>query len=196
MLLWVYYTSCILFLGAEFTQVFAQARGRSIQPSANAEPVAAEDREQQGLENGRPQPAAYAAAPAPLPAPLLAGAPVPHKLLAPFLKYLEARGLILSLEAKEALRQSLALLIGAAVACVATFAAWLLLVTALVGFLTKILDWEWTTVVAVTGGVHILLIGGIGFWIWRKLKGTTWFAHTVEEFKHDRQWLQGKTVNA
>lgn len=35
-LLWTYYSSQILFLGAEFTQVFARMRGRCIQPSPNA----------------------------------------------------------------------------------------------------------------------------------------------------------------
>jgi membrane protein len=33
---WVYYASQILFLGAEFTQVYARARGKPIAPAANA----------------------------------------------------------------------------------------------------------------------------------------------------------------
>ena len=198
-LVWVYYTSCILFLGAEFTQVYAQARGRKIRPAANTEAVATSDREQEGLENTGPSPVAGRTSSSPPPdrvQPTEGASPLPHKVMGPILKYLEARGVLLSLEAKDALRQSLGLIIGAAVACVAAFAAWLLLVTAVVGFLTKVLAWEWMTVVAATGGVHVLLIGGIGLWIWRKLKGMTWFAHTVEELKHDRQWLQRTTVNA
>lgn len=35
-LLWVYYSAQILFLGAEFTQVYARQRGAEIQPAANA----------------------------------------------------------------------------------------------------------------------------------------------------------------
>lgn len=195
LLLWVYYTSCILFFGAEFTQVYAQARGRRIEPSAHAEPVTADARAQQGLETSSG--ATTQRAPHPhATAPYAATPPLPHKLMGPLLKYLEARGVLLSLEAKEALKQSLGLIIGAAVACVATFAAWLLLVTALVGFLTHYLDWSWVAIVAATGGLHVLLILGIGLWIIMKLKRTTWFAHTVQELKHDRQWLQGKTVNA
>ena len=50
-LLWVYYASLILFFGAEFTQVYAKARGERIEPSENAEPVSEEARAQQGLEN-------------------------------------------------------------------------------------------------------------------------------------------------
>ncbi|MEO5712052.1 MAG: YihY/virulence factor BrkB family protein [Luteolibacter sp.] len=49
LLLWVYYTSCILFFGAEFTRVHAQHRGRVIGPVAGARKVTAEERAQQGL---------------------------------------------------------------------------------------------------------------------------------------------------
>eukprot|EP01031_Cornospumella_fuschlensis_P052035 gene52035-63619_t len=49
LLLWVYYTSCILLFGAEFTQVYAKATGHVSGPVANAEPVTAEERAQQGL---------------------------------------------------------------------------------------------------------------------------------------------------
>lgn len=49
LLLWVYYASCILFAGAEFTQVYAAAHGHSIAPSKIAEPATAEARAQQGM---------------------------------------------------------------------------------------------------------------------------------------------------
>ena len=49
LLLWVYYASCILLFGAEFTQVYARETGHDIQPSANAVAVTAENRAQQGL---------------------------------------------------------------------------------------------------------------------------------------------------
>jgi membrane protein len=51
-LLWVYYTSLILFFGAEFTQVYAKALGHEIQPSEHAEPVTTEQRAQEGLAPG------------------------------------------------------------------------------------------------------------------------------------------------
>jgi membrane protein len=38
-LLWVYYSSLILFLGAEFTQVYASERGSGVVPRENAEPI-------------------------------------------------------------------------------------------------------------------------------------------------------------
>jgi membrane protein len=49
LLLWVYYTSCILFFGAEFTQVYARETGHVIRPAEGAEPVAAEAPTQEGL---------------------------------------------------------------------------------------------------------------------------------------------------
>jgi membrane protein len=39
-LLWVYYSSLIFFLGAEFTQVYATQYGSGVAPAKNAEPIA------------------------------------------------------------------------------------------------------------------------------------------------------------
>ena len=49
LLLWVYYTAQIVFLGAEFTQVYARAYGSKIEPAENAVPLTEEARAQQGL---------------------------------------------------------------------------------------------------------------------------------------------------
>ena len=46
---WVYYSAMILFLGAEFTKVYANRFGSRIRPAANAVPVTDEARAQQGL---------------------------------------------------------------------------------------------------------------------------------------------------
>lgn len=54
-LLWVYYSSLILFLGAEFTQAYALKMGSRIVPSANAVSVTDGSRAHQGLA---PKPAA------------------------------------------------------------------------------------------------------------------------------------------
>ena len=48
-LIWVYYSAQILFLGAEFTQVYATKYGSRIEPADNAVPVTADARAQQGL---------------------------------------------------------------------------------------------------------------------------------------------------
>jgi membrane protein len=49
LLLWVYYSAQILFLGAEFTQVYAKMYGSKIQPDEDAVPVTEEARAQQGI---------------------------------------------------------------------------------------------------------------------------------------------------
>jgi len=49
LLLWVYYASCILLFGAEFTQEYAKATGHEIRTVPGAVPVTAEARAQQGL---------------------------------------------------------------------------------------------------------------------------------------------------
>lgn len=60
LLLWVYYASCILLFGAEFTQVYARETGNRIQPAPNAVRVTSAERAQQGLvppgDIGAPQP--------------------------------------------------------------------------------------------------------------------------------------------
>jgi membrane protein len=48
-MLWAYYSSQILFFGAEFTQVYAKSYGTRILPAEHARPISAEARAQQGL---------------------------------------------------------------------------------------------------------------------------------------------------
>jgi len=48
LLVWVYYSAQILFLGAEFTQVYARMFGSRITPAANAVPLTEEMRAHQG----------------------------------------------------------------------------------------------------------------------------------------------------
>ncbi len=57
-LIWIYYSAQILFLGAEFTKVYAQRYGSRIVPTEIAVPVTEEARAQQGL----PSPATVMAA--------------------------------------------------------------------------------------------------------------------------------------
>lgn len=72
LLLWVYYTSCILFFGAEFTQVYARSQGDKVPPSPDALPVTAVERAHQGLSPdskcAEPIPATATAYPVEVPA--------------------------------------------------------------------------------------------------------------------------------
>ncbi len=49
-LMWVYYSSLIMFFGAEFTRVYAEYRGRPVIPRRGAILMTAEDTLEQGLE--------------------------------------------------------------------------------------------------------------------------------------------------
>ncbi len=49
LLIWIYYSAQILFLGAEFTQVYANSFGSRVEPSPNAVAVTEEARAQQGI---------------------------------------------------------------------------------------------------------------------------------------------------
>lgn len=60
LILWIYYSSLILFFGAEFTQVYAKAHGSQIEPARNAERIASEERLRQGLSATKNQPASTA----------------------------------------------------------------------------------------------------------------------------------------
>ncbi len=56
-LLWVYYSSLILFAGAEFTQVYAKQTGSRIAPSPHAVPLTEQERAEEGIpHSGTPQP--------------------------------------------------------------------------------------------------------------------------------------------
>ena len=49
LLVWIYYSSQILFFGAEFTKAYANQKGSRIRPDGDARPVDAEARAHQGL---------------------------------------------------------------------------------------------------------------------------------------------------
>ena len=51
-LMWVYYSSIILFFGAEFTQVYAKVRGSRVVAAENAMPVTEEARAEEGMPHG------------------------------------------------------------------------------------------------------------------------------------------------
>ena len=49
LLLWIYYSAQIIFLGAEFTEVYARRVGSGVQPKEDAVPLTREARAQQGI---------------------------------------------------------------------------------------------------------------------------------------------------
>ena len=175
--LWVYYTSCILFFGAEFTQVDAETGGDKIEPMANATRVTTEERDEQGVSAATPTDSGN-----PLPTPLRVNRPArSYSLLAPILKHLQGRRLLIS---REALQHVISLCIWLAIAVVSIFAGWLLLAASLVGALTHWLGWSWLKAAGVAGGLHILVALVAGLLMWKRLTTARWFTHTNGENDH------------
>ncbi len=192
LLLWVYYTSCILFFGAEFTQVYALDRGRVIKPASNAQSVTAESRAQQGMRPPAVEEASEAGFSLPPASLTLPG--IHRRLVGPLLKYLGGRGMLASIEAQEALQNVIVLVILLGVAVVAVFAGWLLLATALVGWLTSYFDWSWVKAAGIAGGAHVLAAVVVGVVMRMRLGKALWFADTINELRKDRAWLKEKTT--
>ncbi len=70
LLVWIYYSSQILFFGAEFTKAYANQKGSRILPDKDARPVTPEARAHQGLsQKGGPKAEPPGAAPRPRPSP-------------------------------------------------------------------------------------------------------------------------------
>lgn len=201
LILWVYYASCILLFGAEFTQEYATYQGRKIKPSSYAEIASTAALAELKAEKETVVPGTVSKDPdgeswSPQERthrqrerlnPIFS-----HRLFDPLLKYLEGRGLLLSIEAKEALAQATVILVLALVCCIIVLIGWALLAVTLVGLLMNLLGWSWLAAVAITCAVHLLVAGALGFVIWTKLKSSTWFAETFKEFRKDRLWLKGR----
>lgn len=190
LLLWVYYASCILLFGAEFTQEYAHSRGRILVPASGQEWATAGDRAKEGMDHQDDADAAEHAKPQSGAAKVTQHA-FGSPLLAPLLKYIEGRGLLLSLEAKEAFKQVLGLLALVLVGAVVVFTAWLLLANALVEGIVQLTQWSRLQGSLAAGGLHVLIALLLGLWIWRNLAGARWFADTLNEFRKDRTWLRG-----
>lgn len=117
----------------------------------------------------------------------------PVGLKSSLVRYLDARGVILSLEAQDAalhLGKAIAL---AVVAIIAAFTGWFLFVAALVSVLTHLLNCRWHTSALILSGIHVLISVVLFFLIKNRLASVRWFADTVNEFKKDREWLTRPT---
>ncbi len=197
LILWVYYAACILLFGAEFTQVYATARGRDIQPSALAESTA-----DKKADSTSPVPSASSTAAVEwTPGVIITRSeqrtdPIfTHRLFDPLLRYLEGRLQLLSIEAKESLVQGGMLLIIASVCGVGLFVGWTLLAVTLIGLLTEHFGWYWVTAVGVSAGLHLAVAAGAALLLWKRSVKGAWFAQTIAELRKDRAWLKGHPKN-
>jgi uncharacterized membrane protein YqjE len=111
----------------------------------------------------------------------------------PLLRYLEARGVLLSIEAQEALLEVMRLLIFAGIAGAAAFMGWVLLTATLVNVLMVSAGWHWVKAAAVLGIAHIALAVIFLLAARHRLGGLRFFRETLNELKKDREWIATQT---
>jgi uncharacterized membrane protein YqjE len=111
----------------------------------------------------------------------------------PLLRYLEARGVLLSIEAQEALQLVIRLMVFAGIASAAAFMGWVLLTAALVNVIMNAAGWHWVKAATVLGFAHVALAVVFLLVARNRLGGLRFFHETLNEFKKDREWLASQT---
>lgn len=117
----------------------------------------------------------------------------PRGLSEPLLRYLEARGVLLTIEAQEALQQFMRLAILGGIAGLAAFMGWLLVTAALLSFIMDETGWHWVKAALVLGGSHLGIAIIFLLAMRNRLSGVRFFPDTLNEFKKDRAWLARPT---
>jgi len=117
---------------------------------------------------------------------------MPHRMssfIAVVLRYLEARGVLVTIEAQEAFQMVLSSVVWCAVAVVFGFTGWLLVVASAVQLIASSRGWSLEQTALAAGGLHVVLAAAAFFGAMRRLSTGRWFAHTLNEFQKDREWL-------
>jgi uncharacterized membrane protein YqjE len=110
-------------------------------------------------------------------------------LPAALLRYLEARGILLSVEGQEAAQSLLQAVFRGAIAAIFGFTGWLLLMTGLVIILVMRADWSWAMATVVVGLVNLVCATVFAYSASRRITATRWFEQTLSELGKDRAWL-------
>ena len=111
----------------------------------------------------------------------------------PLLRYFEARGVLLTIEAQEALQHIMRVAIFAGVAALAAFMSWLLLTAALVSLIMDQTGWHWVKAVTMLGVAHAVLAVIFAVAMRNRLGELRLFRETLSEFRKDRAWLANPT---
>lgn len=106
------------------------------------------------------------------------------------LRYLEARGVLLSIEGQEAAQQLSKVIFRGVVAAILGLSGWLMLMVGIMSYLVVKLEWTWGLATVVGALANLLLATFIAFDVSRRLATARWFEHTLNEFGKDRKWLE------
>jgi uncharacterized membrane protein YqjE len=121
------------------------------------------------------------------------GSPLPSGLSEPFLRYLEARGILLTLEAQEALGQVVRVLVFVGLAGFAVLIGWVLLTGLAVDMVMTQAHWSWQQAAAALAGFHLVIAVIFLLATRNRLASMRWFGDTINEFRKDRAWLSSQT---
>ena len=110
-------------------------------------------------------------------------------LPAALLRYLEARGVLLSIEGQEAAQHLLHVVFRGVLAAIFAFTGWLLMMAGVVFYLAIRNGWSWARVTVALGLVNLVLGMVFAFAASRRISSTRWFEHTLSELGKDRAWL-------
>lgn len=110
-------------------------------------------------------------------------------ITANLLRYLEARSLLLSLEAQEATQTLLRAAIYFVLGVIISVTAWLLLTTGCVFLVMNKAGWSAMKSFFIIGGAQGILALLLFILAALRIKSTHWFSETINEFKNDRKWL-------
>ncbi len=127
------------------------------------------------------------------PAPQEPPSPIIRGLSEPLLRYFEARGVLLTIEAQEALQHVLRVAIFGGIAALAAFMGWVLLTAALISFIMDETGWHWVKAVTLLGLAHIIMAVIFAVAMRNRLSGVRFFRETLSEFRKDRAWLANPT---
>ncbi len=105
------------------------------------------------------------------------------------LRYLEARGILLSVEGQEAAQSIFQAVFRGAIGAIFGFTGWLLLMTGLVILLVMRADWSWAMATVVVGLVNLVFAAVFAYAASRRITATRWFEQTLSELGKDRAWL-------
>lgn len=114
-------------------------------------------------------------------------------LVRTLLHYIEARGELLQIEAREAGSKSIFLVVAIVIALTALIFGWLMALPALVWIIAHKGGWHWSEVSLVGAAIHLVvcILGLLVFKI--KLRQFRVFEDSIRELGKDRDWLTSES---
>ncbi len=109
------------------------------------------------------------------------------------LRYLDARGKLLQIEAQESAQDLVVVLIRGVMAAILALTGWLLTVPALLWLLSQSQGWPVAHTFVFAGLAHLLFALIFVRTIKSRLTHASWFSDTLDQFKKDRAWIASQT---